>query len=90
MPSLPTALLNLILVSPFIAMTLVVIRGVRAVIKGEVSAGGRSGIRTHTRSGEPIAFWIEIGLHGFAAAFLFFMGLSLTGLAPDWVIEVFG
>jgi hypothetical protein len=87
--TLPTLLLNLIQVGPFIAMTLVVVRTVRALATGEVKAGGRrSPVRQVSRSMQPFDFWFEVGLHVVVGVFLFLMGLLLTGHAPAWLIEV--
>jgi hypothetical protein len=56
----------------------------RAVATGELP--GRFG-RVY-RHASPVAFWIQIPMYVIFAAFWFFVGLSLLGLAPHWFIAL--
>ncbi len=57
----------------------------RAVVAGELP--GRFGVVTD-RHGSPVSFWIGIALYVMIAAFWFFLGLRLLGLAPHWFIAL--
>ncbi|MDR3459156.1 MAG: hypothetical protein P4N60_17135 [Verrucomicrobiae bacterium] len=55
----------------------------RGVAKGELP--GRFGNVTF-RHASPTGFWIQIAIYVIFAAFCFFTGLGLLGLAPHWFI----
>jgi hypothetical protein len=57
----------------------------RAVATGKLS--NRFGGSTY-RHASPIVFWIRIAMNIIFAAFWFFVGLELLGLAPHWFIAL--
>jgi hypothetical protein len=63
-------------------LALLVVYGVwRTIAKGELA--GRFGSITN-RNASPISFWFQIAIYMAIAAFLFFSGLALLGVAPSW------
>jgi hypothetical protein len=58
----------------------------RAVMCGELPQ--RFPFGTIFRHKSPISFWFGLGVHGLFAAFLFFVGLRIVGLAPHWFIAL--
>src|SRR5262245_1011020 len=78
---------GLIQISPFIGSAVIVVKAVRAIIKGEVAAGQRYR-RSLSRIGTPVAFWFEMALHAALAGLLFLFGLGLIGRAPRWFVEL--
>lgn len=80
-----TLVLDLVTVILFLVAAGIAGVGIRAVVKGEVKAGGgRHRIRTVFRSTNPIQFWTEIGLYVGAAIFFVLLDLLFSGQAPDW------
>lgn len=70
----------------FFGAVVFLVRGVwRAIVKGELP--GRSGNRT-VREASPIVFWFQIGTYLSVAAFMFFGGLALLGVAPHWFVAL--
>lgn len=78
------ALLNLILISPFIGAAIVVFRMARAFHGGEVLAG-KGSRRNLSKVSAPGQFWFEMALHLVVAVFLFLIGLSFTDYSPQWL-----
>jgi hypothetical protein len=66
----------------FIGAAALVVHGIwRTIGKGELR--GRLGSITF-RNASPVSFWLQIGIYILIAAFLFFSGIALFGVAPPW------
>lgn len=57
----------------------------RAVATGELPSRSRTVTYRHA---SPVNFWIQIANYVVFAAFLFFLGLGLLGLAPQWLLTL--
>ena len=82
-------LLRLFMVSPFIAVAVIILRVIRALRSRELMAGGGHSRMFNVRQQtSPIFFWVEIGLHLVAGVFLFGLGMLFTNQAPTWLKEL--